>query len=166
MNSDLGPITRVEILDAWAGLSPASPRVAEYQLDRELDCFLGGANFRVGEYPTLARTYPVEVPMIVVDRFVRDLESAPRRRGKYRPKITHTDDYPSIRIVLRSDSMRVVYWTMSQGREHVPWARQDGDGVVIIASPAPARAYEQLWEYLHRDKFDALATKRMRDYRS
>jgi hypothetical protein len=86
----------------------------------------------------------VRVSQERLERFLETLVSAPLLPGPYRPRMTRTDDYPSIRISIRTGSRELVVSTESQGRDHVPWAATVAGVTYVIPDDTPARALAAL----------------------
>lgn len=143
------------IQDEWTGLSSLAPLKAEYTLQRDTNQFNGGASFSVGGAsgnPCKSVVEDITIPVEVVQKFLQMLTRSPLEEGNYEAKITHTDDYPSINIVLHTDTAIVGFFTRSQGVGHVPWGVNFEKKTYVINSDIPAKALEILKPYLKKDE--------------
>lgn len=148
----------IHVYDEWIGYSIASPLKARYVLERKEDEFKGQARFSAGEEGRRREAVrDIAIPVGVTDAFLRLLSKVPMEEGEYRPRIDHTDDYPSIEIRLEIGDLSVRFFTSSQGAGHVPWGLQVGDETFVVRSSMPADALEILSSYLCKDVLDRLA---------
>jgi hypothetical protein len=144
----------IKIQDEWIGLSPYIPLEAHYTLHRKNNQFSGIAAFSVCKLIGLLResVEDITIPLEVVQKFLKMLTSFPREEGNYKPKMIHSDDYPSIKITLETDRGTVLFFTRSQGAGHVPWGVTFDRTTYIINSDIPAKAIEILKPYLKKDE--------------
>ena len=126
--------TEVEITDAWGGLGPAAS--SSHVLRRENDSITGVNG----------------LPVATFESFLRTLAEAPTLRGRYQPRIEHTDDYPSVSIRVRTAGGELHFHSESQGSAHVPWAVEVKGTTYVIPSDAPARALAMLAPYFEPAK--------------
>jgi hypothetical protein len=126
--------TEVEISDGWSGLGPSSS--SHHVLRRVKDRVSGVKG----------------LPKVTFESFLRTLSEAPILRGKYAPRIEHTDDYPSISIRVRTREGEFLFHSESQGAAHVPWAVEVKGTTYVIPSDAPARALAMLAPFLEPPK--------------
>ncbi|RKZ80057.1 MAG: hypothetical protein DRR19_24160 [Candidatus Parabeggiatoa sp. nov. 1] len=142
------------IQDEWIGLSSLAPLKAHYMLERHTNQFSGGASFSVGGASgnPCKSVEDITIPVEVVQKFLQMLTRSPLEKGHYEPKITHTDDYPSIKITLQTDTGIVAFFTQSQGVGHVPWGVTFEKTTYVINSDIPAKALEILKPYLKKDE--------------
>ena len=87
------------IESSWMGLSPVAPLEARYTLRRDGENFTGQAHFLAGKR---RRRETIVIPLPAVRNFLNQLLSTPMKPGKYTPRIDHTDDYPTLRIVVKN----------------------------------------------------------------
>ncbi len=148
----------IRIQNDWTGLSPAAPLEAHYTLQRTAAGFSGKASFAAGGYGGHPRRAlrEIEIPSEAAHTFLQMLSEAPIRAGRYEPTITHTDDYPSIRIELETETERVVFFSESQGAGHVPWGVTLKGKTYVSRSDVPARALATLSPYLEREALERL----------
>lgn len=145
----------IRIQDNWGGLGP--PRTAQYELHPGANGFTGQATFSVSD---LHKTEGVQIPISAAKTFFRILGEASLEEREYVPRISHTDDYPSLQIELALENETVAFFTQSQGDRHVPWAVKIKGKTYVINSDAPARALAALDPYLKRDVLKKLYDER------
>ena len=157
---DVSTVQSIVIDDGWMGLSLIAPITAKYELHREDTNFTGLASFSVGpdlpRKPATRATEDLIVPKEIVARFLHQIATTPIVSGKYEPKFTHTDDYPSISIELKTDKKYVVFSSTSQSKDRSPWKIADGKQECISQSAVPADALALLKPYLKPDLQNAL----------
>ena len=85
---------------------------------------------------------PITVPDSAMRAFLHALASAPRMYAVYRTIRTHTDDYPSFTMTLRSDAGVVEFFSDSQSERN--WRVTLGRGRYVSASPVPFQAQEHI----------------------
>lgn len=143
---DLGFLSganRIRICDDWIGLGVG--RRAHYDLKRVGTDFIGEAIFQAGQRETTAA---VTIPSVAAKSFLTLLSGSALVEGKYQPEMTHTDDYPSVGIELDVGKEIVLFYSESQGEEHVPWGVAIRDEFYTIPSNTVARALFLLRSYL------------------
>jgi hypothetical protein len=144
----------IQIQDEWTGLSPIVPLKAHYMLQRDTNQFKGGASFSAcgaSGHPRES-VEDITISLEVVQKFLQMLTRSPLEEGNYEPMITHTDDYPSIKIVLQTDTEIIIFFTQSQGVGHVPWGATFGETTYVINSDIPTKAMEILKPYFKKDE--------------
>ena len=163
-----GPLTQahsIRIQDNYEGFSPISPVKAHYILKRSQNQkqFTGKASFDVGgrSFPESRRreaSVDLTIPFEAVQTFLRMLDSSPLKEGNYVPPINQGDDYPSfsIKIELELKTGTVVFFTQSQGDDHVPWGVVFKRKEYVINSDIPTKALDQLKPYLKPDVLERL----------
>jgi hypothetical protein len=137
------PETReIVIENDWTGLSQEAPLELHYRLTRQGDDFVGPARSISGGYGNKVRATMAEVtvPGAAARAFFELLAQTPIRAGEYKSAVTHTDDYPSIHIVLETPAGRLVFGTASNSKGHVPWYVGVGTADFVTDSDTPNRA--------------------------
>ncbi|HLF02599.1 MAG TPA: hypothetical protein VI547_11525 [Anaerolineales bacterium] len=147
---DLTTATAIHIQDDWNGLSPDAPLSARYTLVLIDGVFSGAADFSVAGGAKTASTDAV-LPPEVAEEFLKTLAESPVKNGDYVPLIEHTDDYPSLVIEIDLGTEKVLFFSQSQGADHVPWGATFGGETYVVDSDAPARALKVLEPYLSRE---------------
>jgi len=146
---DLLEADGIQIKDDWAGFGWIE---AHYSLQRHQQGFKGTAHWRAnlrGRIPEAANE-DVEIPLDVAQSFLKTLARTSLREGKYKPKIDHTDDYPSISIEFEVKEEIVKIFTESQGEGNIPWGVTIRGKTFVVGSDIPARALKELEPYLKR----------------
>jgi len=148
----------VVIQDHWVGYGPASPVVADYTLRRKDGNFVGGASFSVGGHFKKARkdSCDVEIPAGAAAEFLKSLAGCVSREAEYKPGIHHTDDYPDIRITVKTEGKTATFSSRSQGEFHAPWAVEAGGKTRVVDGDAPGRALKRLEKHLAKGRLEAL----------
>jgi len=111
---------RVLVHDRWWGMGTVSTSrlsIALVRNDRggfagELQVVIDGAE---------EKSMRVEVQPRAAKSLLRHLSNARILRGPYSRRFEHTDDYPSIELVVDSGAGFVYFFSESQGDHHVPW---------------------------------------------
>lgn len=157
----LDDVASIEIHDDWTGFSPMAPIKAHYSLRRSGGGLKGRASFSIGGYSGHPRSAQaqISVPRSTAAKFVKLLVASPLTLGKYRPRLTVTDGYPSISITVKTKKTKeptLVFHTESQGATHVPWGLRIGGEAYTITSPEPARALKMISPYLKHDVLERL----------
>lgn len=152
--ADLTKPKSIIINDEWMGLSLLAPIKAHYTLKRSVQNYAGNAEFSVGggfsNQPHTA-TKDIVVPDEVIGQFLQELGKTPVDKGKYKAKITHTDDYTNISIEISLEEGKVVLSSASQGKDMNPWRVTSGQLECVSPSGFPAIALDILGPYLQRD---------------
>jgi hypothetical protein len=154
---DLLQADPIQITTSGAGLALVTER--DYSLQRNDKVFRGKAQFSVKGSSSLQRRQAIEdieIPLDAAQSFLKTLASLPLKEGEYKPTITITDDYPSIRIKLSIKGETVVIFTESQGKDHIPWGVTFKGKTFVAASDIPARALNELEPYLKGDVLQKL----------
>lgn len=152
----LSQARHIRIIDKWAGLSPLSPVVSDYTLERGEAQLTGKALFSVagGSSNQQSVSASIVIPEESWRKLIAELASSHLSRGTYKPTFTHTDDYPSLEIQFQTPSGPIVFFTQSQGR--VPWGFTMAGHSYVIKTDEPGRALEGIAPYMHRDIMEAL----------
>jgi hypothetical protein len=142
----------VEIHYQWRGM-PGSPQVSrKVRLQRQGDTYTSTGTselaLRSMEGGRIAGPLAVTVPDSAMRAFLRALAAAPRRRGRYVPFFSHTDDYPETTITLRSDAGAVVEFYNSSQATH-PWRVTVGGQRYVCDTAAPFEAERHLLPFVH-----------------
>ena len=106
----------LRIVDGQFGLSRFGPEEAVYVLKIERGQFRGSASYSIG---SARSSGAAALQQDAVVGFLRTALQVPIEEKPYRPKIVHTDDYPSHEIELQSGGQLLRIWTRSQGWS--PW---------------------------------------------
>jgi hypothetical protein len=81
----------------------------------------------------------------------------------YVPTLTHTDDYPSIRIEIGTSAGGIAFHTESQGRDHTPWALDMAGRTLSVPAPTPMQAMDRLLNTLDKNAVQRLIEDLQRD---
>jgi len=150
-------IPTITIADRWTGLSPLAPIEAYFRLKPTPGFFSGTAEFHVAGYTdAITRSVPISVPLAVIEELLALLESTPLEVGQYKPVFNHTDDFPSINIVVEGGSGNLGFASESQGSRHIPWRVVVGQDHYVTYADTPAQAFDLLDPYLAREVQEAL----------
>ena len=145
----------VSIKDWWTGYSAIAPIGQDFELRPGPKGFAGTARFSVGsgKGPGYAEV-DISVPPRAVRKFFRLIATARLERGEYVPYFSHTDDFPSIEILLELPSGELVFSSRSQGVDRAPWRCEVRGETYTINSGTPMTALDALRPYLRRDTLD------------
>ncbi len=139
------------ITNEWVGYSKIGRRQAHYTLKRNGTAFHGEARFSVGWNDEKSTTTIIKIPLKAVQEFLKILSETPLEEGSYKPRIEVTDSYPKIKIELETKEERFVFWTESQGADHIPWGVRFAGKEYVANSGVPASALNVLAPYLKED---------------
>jgi hypothetical protein len=161
---DLTNARQIRIYHRWDGLNPIAPMVRVFTLTRAGDQISGSAKFSVNCY---SRTDSRELQQAAELRpsqrrfasFLVEIARTELRPGPYIPRITHTDDVPSITIEIEGDGTEATFFTRSQGERHVPWGVRFDGNEYVLTNDSPMQAYEHLTPYLRLDIFYSLMVR-------
>jgi hypothetical protein len=110
---DLSETTNLIIGVEWLGLSPLSPVSYYYLLELRDGQFEGEGKFKAAAAST---TRAVTVPRDLVRAFLAAVAKVEIVEEKYQPRITHTDDYPSLSIAVPTRQGPLTIGTSSQAQ--------------------------------------------------
>jgi hypothetical protein len=156
--ADLSDTKIVVIGIQWLGLSDLSPMTADYLLELHDDQFAGQGQFKVAEAPAVRR--PITVPRDVMRAFLAVASKVRMVEGEYKPRIEHTDDYPSLEFGIATKQGLLRIGTRSQLKDaesgpyldRTPWSISYlNRGFVVTASDLD-RAYKPFGPYLREDE--------------
>jgi hypothetical protein len=163
----------VEIQNDWNGYSDITPVLRHYKLRLQNRELVGNAHIAVGGYGgggiRQQATTKVKIPVAVTAQFLAMLSKTPIETGKYKPTIAHRDDYPHIRIVIKSNQQQAIFSSESQGAHNTPWkvvvqpigtAQPIED--YITRSNIPSQALKLLNPYLDKSGIDRIIQPRQR----
>jgi hypothetical protein len=144
----------VELRSTWTGGAGAPPVAWAVLLERQGSTytFTGTTEMSVGA--TKAGPLPITVPDSVMRGFLRTLASTPWRPGVYATIHSHTDDYPSITMTLRSDAGVVEIFSDSHSRQN--WRITIGGRQHVSNSPVPFDAQAYLKPFYRYDELDRI----------
>ena len=132
----------IDILLEWTGLGV--PAQEHFVLVRSASGFQGRKTSKRGHAAPPQEPQEQDVTLTLTldagESFFEALVSVPLLKTNYVPHITHTDDYPSIRVSLKTDGEAVTFSTESQGKGHVPWAVKVKGSTYVVPSASPAHA--------------------------
>ena len=147
----------LKIAVGWMGLSLLSPISADYPLKLQNDQFEGVGTFKMA---TATTTRAIVIPRDPVRAFLTAVGKVELVEKEYKPRIGHTDDYPSLGFEVDTAQGPLKIETQSQARQsdsgnypdRTPWAIYYlGRTFVVIASDLD-RAFEALEPYLQYDE--------------
>lgn len=145
----------VSIKDWWTGYSPIAPIGQDFELRPGPKGFVGTGRFSVGSGERPGRVeVDISVPARAMRKFFRLIATARLEPGEYDPHWDHTDDFPSIEILLDLPGEKIVFSTKSQGADYAPWKCDLRGETYIINSGVPMKALDALRLYLRRDALD------------
>jgi hypothetical protein len=147
----------------WLGLSPLSPVRAAYLLELRNERFEAEGRFNMA---SASATRPIEIPRDVLKTFLAAASDIELREGEYKPRIDHTDDYPSLEISVPTARGPLKIWTNSQSRksksgtyvDRTPWAISYLGRTFVVEATALDEAFEPIEPRLeYDDVFNKLA---------
>lgn len=158
----------VEIHNDWNGYSDITPILRHYKLRIEQQKLVGNAHIAVGGYGAAGvhqqQTTRLAIPAAVTTKFLAMLAKTPLQVGTYKPTIGRTDDYPSIKIQLKTDRQAVIFSSQSQANNYVPWkvsvTKANITTEYISNSPLPAQALRLLDPYVARHGVEKIIQRR------
>src|SRR5580692_12000987 len=156
--ADLSETKTVVIGIQWLGLSAMSPMVADYPLELHGDQFAGQGQFKVAEAPAVSR--PITVPRDVMRAFLAVASKVRMVEGEYKPRIDHTDDYPSLEFDVATKQGLLRIGTQSQLKDaesgtyldRTPWSISYLNRSFVVTASDLDRAYEPFGPYLREDE--------------
>ncbi|MDB4944540.1 MAG: hypothetical protein JWP97_4074 [Labilithrix sp.] len=153
----------VLIQDVWVGYNPASPIAARYQLRRSGGGGLSGEGALSTSLAPKPKRVTVAMKAATASAFLEALAGARLVPGPYVAFQDHTDDYPTIEIVLqvpprdmRNGSGVALLYTQSQGETHAPWAAFVGGCAYVIAGDDVGRALQALERPLKKQELQRM----------
>jgi hypothetical protein len=164
----------VEIQNDWNGYSDITPILRHSKLRLENQQLVGNAHIAVGGYGGAGihqqATSKVSIPAAVTAQFFGMLAKTPIQTGSYKPTIDRVDDYPHIRIVIKSQQQQAIFSSDSQGKDNTPWqvtlppaaGRKEPSNNYITNSSLPAQALKLLNPYLDKSGVDNIIQLRRR----
>src|SRR4051794_5463526 len=145
----LGTVQVVRIQDDWSGLALDAPLLRHYQLEGKNGPFEGTAEFSAARGARQrTATINIAIPADIASAFLQALGSVAAQEGAYKPKVDHTDDYPSRVIDLDTAQGPVRFYTQSQGADAVPWGLDFAGRTYVINVDTPATALALIGPYL------------------
>jgi hypothetical protein len=158
----------VEIHNDWNGYSDITPILRHYKLKIKHQELAGNAHIAVGGYGANGihqqKTTKVKIPAAVTAKFLDVLSKTPLQGGEYKPNLQRTDDYPSIEIKITIKQQIIIFSSVSQSIDAVPWKvvfqQQNTSTEYISNSPLPAQALKVLLPYLDRSNIDQIIQRR------
>src|SRR4051794_18734372 len=150
--------TQVIITREWGGLSPITPTLARYTVERAGNQFTGDVHFEVAGrlIAKKERTLPVAIPTVLMQQVLAEFSSVKISPGPYKPWIAWTDDLPESMVRVTIGRGEAVFHTQSQGDGHVPWEIDVGGHAVVAESDDIAIALKRLEPCLHLDTFEQM----------
>jgi hypothetical protein len=160
----------VEIKNDWNGYSDITPILRRHKLQLQNGELVGNSYIAVGGYGAAGirqqATTKVKIPAAVTAQFLATLAKTPLKTGIYKPKIVRVDDYPHIKIVIKSPQQQAIFSSDSQGTNNIPWKVTVGtaDPIqnYITSSDLPAQALKLLNPYLDNPGIAAIIKRRLR----
>jgi hypothetical protein len=157
--ADLSDATRLTITFEWDGLSPVAPVASRYALELHGDQFTGTGSFSVG-HPAVTASRAITVPRAAVQALLAAAGSVALDEKAYSPRITHTDDFPSLAVIVPTKQEPLLLLTRSQEKEppsaaftdRTPWGVSYMGRVFVVTASDLDQAVEQLEPHLQRDE--------------
>lgn len=165
--ADLPQATALMIALGWQGLSPISPVEASYLLELRNAQFEGKGRFRVA---TATAVRDIIVPRDLVRAFLVAATKVGLVEKDYKPRITHTDDYPSVAVVVPAKHGDLHIETRSQPQrsasgkywDATPWAISYAGRTFVVTADDLDQALDPLWRALQYDEVTAELAKEIR----
>lgn len=164
--ADLPDANGVGISLGWQGLSPVSPIQATYLLRLHGDQFEGQGQFRVA---TATAARDISVPHDLVRRFLAAAIRVPIAEREYQPRFTHTDDYPSVAIIVQARQSELSIETRSQPQitsekywDATPWAIHYSGRTFVVTADDLDRALAPILPSLRYDEVSSELAKKVR----
>jgi hypothetical protein len=156
--ADLSDTKIVVVGTQWFGLSNLSPMIANYRLELHDDQFSGQGQFKVADAPAVSR--PITVPRDVMRAFLAVASKVRMVEGEYKPRIDHTDDYPSLQFDVETKQGLLRIGTHSQLKyaesgtylDRTPWSISYLNRSFVVTASDLDRAYEPFDQYLREDE--------------
>ena len=156
--ADLSDTKIVVVGIQWVGLSDLSPMTADYRLELHDDQFAGQGQFKVADAPAMSR--PIAVPRDVMRAFLAVASKVRMVEGEYKPRIDHTDDYPSLEfdVATKQGLLRIGTSSQLQDAEsgtyldRTPWNISYLNRSFVVTASDLDRAYEPFGPYLREDE--------------
>ena len=142
----------------WLGLSALSPMIADYLLELNDDQFAGQGQFNVADAAAASR--PITVPRDVMRAFLAVASKVRMVEGEYKPRIDHTDDYPSLEFGIATEQGLLRIGTRSQLKyaasgtylDRTPWNISYLNCSFVVTATELDRAFEPFGQYLRDDE--------------
>jgi hypothetical protein len=153
------PDTKIVVVGTqWFGLSTFSPMIVNYRLELHDDQFAGQGQFKVADGPAVSR--PITVPRDIMRAFLAVASKVRMIEGEYKPRIEHTDDYPSLEFDVATKQGLLRIGTSSQLRspesgtylDRTPWNITYLNRSFVVTANDLDRAYEPFDQYLREDE--------------
>lgn len=129
----------VKLTDASGGFSPYSPMVTSFLLNKGEGGWTGELSLSIRDR---TRTVPLMPEAAVMTSLLEHLAESPLLDIPYVPTMTHTDDYPNLRIELKAGERSAEIGSGSQGEGHVPWLAQLFGRRFTVPTDGPEKAFE------------------------
>lgn len=155
--TDLSESKALVISMTWLGLSPLSPIRADYMLNLHNDQFEGVAHFKVAEATSAKRS--IAVPRDLIRAFLAAASKVEVIEKPYQPRITHTDDYPSVSIGVPIQDGQLIVGTNSQEQQsgsdayadRTPWSITFAGRTFVVTASDLDKAFDPLLPALQYD---------------
>jgi hypothetical protein len=165
--ANLPESTALAIQLGWQGLSPLSPVEANYLLELHEDQFVGKGGFRVA---TATAIREIAVPRELVRAFLTAATKVKLVEKDYEARITHTDDYPSVSVVVPTKQGALIIETQSQpvrsasGKywDATPWAIRYSERTFVVTDHDLDEALDPLWARLQYDEITGELAKEIK----
>jgi hypothetical protein len=165
--ADLPEARTVVIELEWQGLSPLSPVEANYRLELRDGQFEGKGRFKVA---TATTTRDIVVPRDLMSAFLAAATRVALVEKEYQPRITHTDDYPTVTVAVQTKQGNVTIATRSQPQktasgnhwDSTPWAIDYSGRTFVVTSEDLDQALDPLWTPLRYDEVTGELAKQVR----
>jgi hypothetical protein len=144
--ADFASATAIHITSGWMGLSPIAP------IEHRIDVTFAGAEVTThtvcGAALQTQERPDTTLPAAPFTAALSRLASVTIRPGPYQARVTHTDDYPDLTIVVDTPSGSVTYHSASQGELAIPWEISAEGGSGVISDRVPGEVFTDLTERL------------------
>ena len=153
---DLTSTTTLILRDYWTGYHAQAPFTAVFELRRDgSGPFAGAGTLATRNHgPT---SVDVALTRPATRKLLATLASARVEDGEYVPFMDHTDDMPSIELVLHTASGIALVFSRSQGEFHAPWGACIGGALYTLPGEEVGRALAALRGPLQLDRLQVMA---------
>lgn len=153
---DLSRTTTLILRDTWTGLHAQAPLSAIFELRREgSGPFAGAGTLATRDHGP--ERVDVALTRPATRKLLATLGSARIVDGAYVPFMDHTDDLPSVELVLHTECGLAVVFSRSQGAFLAPWGACIGGTLYTLPGEEVGRALGALRGPLQLDRLQAMA---------
>ena len=153
---DVSHTTTLILRDSWTGLHAQAPFAAIFELRREgSGPFAGAGTLATRDHGP--ERVDVALTRPATRKLLATLGSARIVDGEYVPFMDHTDDLPSVELVLHTERGLARVFSRSQGAFLAPWGACIGGALYTLPGEEVGRALAALRGPLQLDRLQAMA---------